>query len=81
MMWWDNRQTMHRASPYDENMGVRDVRRATVYDDGDAAFGVSLEETKVLDLGQNAQSTPSIADKTLREKQDGILSVVEIGAA
>lgn len=41
MVWWDNRQSMHRASPYDENMGPRDVRRATVKDDGPDAFGVT----------------------------------------
>lgn len=40
-MWWDNRQSMHRASAYDEKMGARDVRRSTVYDDGDAAMGVA----------------------------------------
>ncbi|KAI1333868.1 putative alpha-ketoglutarate-dependent 2,4-dichlorophenoxyacetate dioxygenase [Xylariaceae sp. FL0016] len=40
MIWWDNRQSMHRATPYDENMGPRDVRRATVLDDGECAFGV-----------------------------------------
>ena len=43
MMWWDNRQSMHCASPYDEEMGLRDVRRATVFDDGEGAFGLSQE--------------------------------------
>lgn len=32
---------MHRASVYDEKMGARDVRRSTVYDDGEAAMGVA----------------------------------------
>lgn len=40
-MWWDNRQSMHRASAYDEKMGARDVRRSTVYDGGDASMGVA----------------------------------------
>lgn len=39
-MWWDNRQSMHRASAYDENMGARDVRRSTVFDNGEEALGV-----------------------------------------
>ena len=39
-MWWDNRQSMHRATPYDEKMGPRDVRRVTIKDDGESAFGV-----------------------------------------
>ncbi|QKX52951.1 uncharacterized protein TRUGW13939_00022, partial [Talaromyces rugulosus] len=30
--------------PYDENMGVRDVRRATVFDDGDEAFGTPIKK-------------------------------------
>lgn len=37
----DNRQSMHRASAYDEKMGGRDVRRSTIYDDEDAAMGVA----------------------------------------
>ncbi|TVY14960.1 Alpha-ketoglutarate-dependent 2,4-dichlorophenoxyacetate dioxygenase [Lachnellula arida] len=41
LMWWDNRQSMHRASPYTDNMGPRDVRRSTVIDDGPLAFGIS----------------------------------------
>ncbi|ETS77179.1 hypothetical protein PFICI_11053 [Pestalotiopsis fici W106-1] len=45
MIWWDNRQSMHRASPYSEAMGPRDVRRATVYDDGDNAFGVKVPQS------------------------------------
>ncbi|KAF2165858.1 hypothetical protein M409DRAFT_55238 [Zasmidium cellare ATCC 36951] len=44
MVWWDNRQCMHRANAYTENMTARDVRRATVIDDGPLAFGVNAEE-------------------------------------
>lgn len=35
---------MHRANPYTTSMTARDVRRATVIDDGPLAFGVSAEE-------------------------------------
>ncbi|WVQ74840.1 hypothetical protein IAR50_004447 [Cryptococcus sp. DSM 104548] len=44
MVWWDNRQSMHRANPYTANMTARDVRRATVIDEGPLAFGVSAKE-------------------------------------
>ncbi|KUJ17604.1 putative alpha-ketoglutarate-dependent 2,4-dichlorophenoxyacetate dioxygenase [Mollisia scopiformis] len=44
MVWWDNRQSMHRANPYTESMGARDVRRTTIIDDGPLALGVSAEE-------------------------------------
>ncbi|KAK1675860.1 putative alpha-ketoglutarate-dependent 2,4-dichlorophenoxyacetate dioxygenase [Colletotrichum godetiae] len=44
MVWWDNRKSMHRANPYNTEMTARDVRRATVIDDGPLAFGVSEEE-------------------------------------
>ncbi|KUJ19135.1 Clavaminate synthase-like protein [Mollisia scopiformis] len=43
LMWWDNRQCMHRASGYSEGMGRRDVRRATVVDDGREAWGMGEE--------------------------------------
>ncbi|KAH9886819.1 putative alpha-ketoglutarate-dependent 2,4-dichlorophenoxyacetate dioxygenase [Xylariomycetidae sp. FL2044] len=56
MMWWDNRQSVHRASPYHENMGVRDVRRATVFDDGPGAFGVAKPIA-----ASTAQAVPSAA--------------------
>ncbi|ODO06647.1 hypothetical protein I350_04005 [Cryptococcus amylolentus CBS 6273] len=46
MVWWDNRQSMHRANPYTANMTARDVRRATVIDDGPLAFGVTAEEVE-----------------------------------
>lgn len=48
MMWWDNRQSMHRATPYDESMGPRDVRRVTIKDDSESAFGVP-KPTSVID--------------------------------
>ncbi|OAL28713.1 hypothetical protein AYO22_02578 [Fonsecaea multimorphosa] len=44
MVWWDNRQSMHRANPYTESMTARDVRRATVIDDGPLAWGVTGSE-------------------------------------
>ncbi|KAH9893056.1 putative alpha-ketoglutarate-dependent 2,4-dichlorophenoxyacetate dioxygenase [Xylariomycetidae sp. FL2044] len=43
MVWWDNRQSMHRANPYTTSMTARDVRRSTVIDDGPLAYGVSRE--------------------------------------
>ncbi|ORY56908.1 uncharacterized protein BCR38DRAFT_478547 [Pseudomassariella vexata] len=46
MVWWDNRQSMHRANPYTTEMTARDVRRATVVDDGPLAFGVSEQEKR-----------------------------------
>ncbi|KAI5253478.1 putative alpha-ketoglutarate-dependent 2,4-dichlorophenoxyacetate dioxygenase [Aureobasidium subglaciale] len=42
MVWWDNRQSMHRSNPYTESMSARDVRRSTVIDDGPLAFGVEI---------------------------------------
>ncbi|KAJ5296226.1 uncharacterized protein N7443_007119 [Penicillium atrosanguineum] len=47
MVWWDNRQSMHRANPYTEHMTARDVRRSTILDDGPLAFGASAEEKSV----------------------------------
>jgi alpha-ketoglutarate-dependent 2,4-dichlorophenoxyacetate dioxygenase len=47
MVWWDNRQSMHRANPYTTSMTARDVRRATVIDDGPFAYGVSREDSVV----------------------------------
>ncbi|KAJ5716992.1 hypothetical protein N7488_002638 [Penicillium malachiteum] len=44
MVWWDNRQSMHRANPYAEPMTARDVRRSTILDDGLLAFGASKHE-------------------------------------
>ncbi|KAI7412574.1 putative alpha-ketoglutarate-dependent 2,4-dichlorophenoxyacetate dioxygenase [Hortaea werneckii] len=41
LVWWDNRQSMHRANPYTSAIGARDVRRSTVIDDGPLALGVS----------------------------------------
>lgn len=35
---------MHRANPYTTSMTARDVRRATVIDDGPFAHGVGAEE-------------------------------------
>jgi alpha-ketoglutarate-dependent 2,4-dichlorophenoxyacetate dioxygenase len=42
------RQSMHRASPYTEIMGPRDVRRSTVIDDGPFALGISKIEIENL---------------------------------
>ncbi|THY89062.1 putative alpha-ketoglutarate-dependent 2,4-dichlorophenoxyacetate dioxygenase [Aureobasidium pullulans] len=43
MVWWDNRQSMHRSNPYLEGMSARDVRRSTVVDDGPFAFGATSQ--------------------------------------
>ena len=40
MVFWDNRQTMHRATPFHDQMEVRDMRRTTVFDDGSYKNGV-----------------------------------------
>ncbi|KAG9677795.1 putative alpha-ketoglutarate-dependent 2,4-dichlorophenoxyacetate dioxygenase, partial [Aureobasidium melanogenum] len=44
MVWWDNRQSMHRSNPYQEGMTARDVRRSTVIDDGPFARGVDVSQ-------------------------------------
>ncbi|KAH8678632.1 putative alpha-ketoglutarate-dependent 2,4-dichlorophenoxyacetate dioxygenase [Tricladium varicosporioides] len=44
MVWWDNRQSMHRANPYIVGMTERDVRRSTIVDDGPLAYGATEEE-------------------------------------
>lgn len=41
-VWWDNRQSMHRANPYTDQMKARDVRRTTIIDDGPFAFGLRM---------------------------------------
>ncbi|KLO16565.1 alpha-ketoglutarate-dependent 2,4-dichlorophenoxyacetate dioxygenase [Schizopora paradoxa] len=40
LVFWDNRQTMHRATPFSDQMEVRDMRRTTVFDDGLEKNGV-----------------------------------------
>ncbi|EED24625.1 alpha-ketoglutarate-dependent 2,4-dichlorophenoxyacetate dioxygenase, putative [Talaromyces stipitatus ATCC 10500] len=57
MVWWDNRQSMHRANPYTETMTVRDVRRSTIIDDGPMAYGVSIEDRRAI-----ASKTPNATD-------------------
>lgn len=54
MVWWDNRQSMHRANLYTTSMKPRDVRRATVVDDGPLAFGVSAEELEAAKAASSA---------------------------
>ncbi|CAK7199527.1 hypothetical protein SEUCBS139899_002207 [Sporothrix eucalyptigena] len=49
LVWWDNRQSMHRANPYTESMTARDVRRSTVNDDGPLACGVPKSELGIED--------------------------------
>jgi len=44
LVWWDNRQSMHRANPYTESMTARDVRRSTIVDDGPLAWGATEQE-------------------------------------
>ncbi|PRQ70947.1 alpha-ketoglutarate-dependent 2,4-dichlorophenoxyacetate dioxygenase [Rhodotorula toruloides] len=39
MVWWDNRTSMHRATPFSDQMERRDMRRTTVFDDGPYAQG------------------------------------------
>lgn len=52
LVWWDNRQSMHRATLFDGEGYARDVRRATVVDDGPFALGVPMEESVAVDKGQ-----------------------------
>lgn len=44
MVWWDNRISMHRATVFAGDF-ARDVRRATVVDDGPDALGVTEHNT------------------------------------
>jgi len=41
LVFWDNRQTMHRATEFHDQMERRDMRRTTVFDDGPDRLGVS----------------------------------------
>jgi len=41
MVMWDNRQVMHRSTPFSDQMEVRDMRRTTVFDDGPERLGVA----------------------------------------
>lgn len=40
-MWWDNRQSTYGTTGHSEDMGLRDLRKSTVLDDGKEAYGVS----------------------------------------
>jgi alpha-ketoglutarate-dependent 2,4-dichlorophenoxyacetate dioxygenase len=61
MVWWDNRQSMHRANPYTSDMTARDVRRSTVIDDGPVACGVSADgKEKAEALGQELREKREI---------------------
>ncbi|GJJ11829.1 hypothetical protein Clacol_006067 [Clathrus columnatus] len=40
LVFWDNRITMHRATPFSDQMEKRDMRRTTVFDDSPTAYGV-----------------------------------------
>lgn len=42
LVQWDNRCTMHRATAYEDQTNRRDMRRTTVYDHGDLAFGAKM---------------------------------------
>ncbi|PAV15711.1 alpha-ketoglutarate-dependent 2,4-dichlorophenoxyacetate dioxygenase [Pyrrhoderma noxium] len=42
LIFWDNRQVMHRATPFNDQSDIRDLRRTTVYDDGPESFGVNI---------------------------------------
>jgi len=39
---WDNRQVMHRGTPFEDQSEVRDMRRTTVFDDGGESLGVEV---------------------------------------
>lgn len=41
LVFWDNRTTMHRATPFSDQMEKRDMRRTTVFDDSPSANGVN----------------------------------------
>ncbi|KAL5525102.1 hypothetical protein ACEPAF_8971 [Sanghuangporus sanghuang] len=45
LVFWDNRCTMHRATPFSDQMEVRDMRRTTVSDDGPYMYGVPNAES------------------------------------
>lgn len=42
LVWWDNRQSMHRATTFSDQMERRDMRRTTVFDDGESKDGVDV---------------------------------------
>lgn len=42
LVQWDNRCTMHRATSFEDQLNRRDMRRTTVYDHGQYAFGAKL---------------------------------------
>jgi len=42
LVWWDNRASMHRATPFSDQMERRDMRRTTVFDDGPYKDGVAI---------------------------------------
>lgn len=37
VVMWDNQQTMHRGTPFDDTRYARDMRRVTVLEGGEAA--------------------------------------------
>jgi len=41
LVFWDNRMTMHTATPFEDQMEKRDMRRTTVFDDGPERLGVN----------------------------------------
>lgn len=43
LIFWDNRQVMHRATSFNDQTDIRDLRRTTVYDDGPNSHGVELQ--------------------------------------
>lgn len=61
---------MHRASAYDEKMGPRDVRRSTVLDDGEFAYGVAPHTIRLLDR---------VADAPRSEKETVLIESRSLG--
>jgi len=40
LVWWSNITVLHRATPFSDQMEIRDMRRTTVFDDGPFAHGI-----------------------------------------
>ncbi|KIJ51277.1 hypothetical protein M422DRAFT_244459 [Sphaerobolus stellatus SS14] len=47
LVFWDNRCTMHRATPFSDQMERRDMRRTTVLDDSPSSHGVDPATLKL----------------------------------
>lgn len=67
MMWWDNRQSMHRSTLFDTESHRRDVRRATVVDDAPGCNGVSEADKLSADTGTKV--LPLLSGQTISQRQ------------